>query len=83
MGDTTVAYIDKGFADGLSVGHQLDIYEQLTYRDRGSWGQTILLPPEKRGRILVLHTEKNTATVLITQSIKELGPGALLGTLGP
>jgi len=81
MGDTFIAYIDRGSRDGLAPGQQLGVYEQHRQRLEGKERQTVMLPPVDQGKVLVLHTEETTATVLITDSLKELMPGALVGTL--
>ena len=77
FGDSTIAFINKGIEHGINVGQFYSVF----YQDRhgldftGSLEQKKeLLTPIDFGTILVLHTEKNTSTVLVTNSIKDLYP---------
>jgi hypothetical protein len=75
IGDDTVAFIDKGEDDGVLRGQKYTIFRQ----SKGLMGRNkkdISFPPYGYGEILVLHTEPNTATVLITQATEDILPGA-------
>jgi len=76
MATNTVAFINKGQADGVEKGQSYNIY----YQPRGKIGQKkkqdILLTPMAYGSLLVLHTELTTSTVIITGSEKTVYPGA-------
>lgn len=77
FGDSTIAFINKGLDQGIKVGQFYSVF----YQERhgidfsGSFEQKRkLLTPIDFGTVLVLHTEKNTSTVLVTNSIKDLYP---------
>ena len=69
-----VVFIDKGEVDGVRAGQAYDIYvqEEETFRDRDRDTRHLLPPPVVIGRILILHTEKTTATVLITSASRDV-----------
>lgn len=69
-----VVFIDKGEFDGVRAGQAYDIYvqEEETFRDRDRDTKHLLPPPVVIGRILILHTEKTTATVLITSASRDV-----------
>ena len=68
-----VAFIDRGQNHGIERGQSFSIYQQkqaLTNpEDRKS---LVTLPPIEIGTLLVLRAEPETATVLITKSVKDL-----------
>lgn len=75
FGQHFIAFINKGNADGIQPGQTYSIYEEETGRiKRGLFGKKSSKPetlmPIDFGSLVVLHTEKNTSTVLITQSDK-------------
>jgi hypothetical protein len=80
MGEFSIAFIDKGSQDGVMEGQQFCVYNQdqlkLNARDK----EMTALPPEKVGTLLVLHTEQNTATVLVLASSAEFSPGTKFTT---
>jgi hypothetical protein len=80
MGEFSIAFIDKGRRDGVADGQQFRVYNQqrqkLTPKDR----EATLLPPEEVATLLVLHTEENTATVVVLASDKEFTPGTKFTT---
>jgi hypothetical protein len=75
IGDHTVAFIDKGDQDGVEIGQSYSLYyqekEKLNKKSKGE----VLLTPNILGSLLVLHTEPNTSTVLITRSDRSIDPG--------
>jgi hypothetical protein len=77
MGDFTVAFIDKGDQDGVKVGQSYNIY----YRDKEKLdAKNVFLTPVVYGSLLVLHTEKSTSTVLITQADQSVHPGTKIAS---
>lgn len=80
LGDTFVAYIDRGTRDGIAPGQQLNIFERISQPIEQPKKGTVMLPPSNLGAAIVLHAEDTTATVLITDSLKELMPGTPVGT---
>ena len=75
IGQDTIAFINKGRDDGIEVGQQYTVlFEVSTDPD---WGPDSpkYLTSEEIGTLLVLHTEDNTATVLITDSKEDLKAG--------
>lgn len=75
------AFIDKGETDGIEIGQYYTILNKI--KDRvisGGKEKTINIPPRKMGSILVLHTEENTATVLIVQSEPNIEDWMPIGT---
>ncbi len=75
MGDHTVAFIDRGNQDGVKIGQAYRIYSQQEGNPGVSGKKTVTLPPVIYGSLLVLHTEKSTSTVLITQAEHSVHPG--------
>ena len=79
MGDFTVAFIDKGNQDGVEVGQSYSIYHQdIEKLD----SKNVPLTPVVYGSLLVLHTEKSTSTVLITQADRSVHPGTKIVSPG-
>ena len=75
------AFIDKGEIDGIEIGQYYTILNKI--KDRlisGGKEKTINIPPRKMGSIIVLHTEENTATVLILQSEPNIEDWMPIGT---
>ncbi|QTA92782.1 hypothetical protein [Desulfonema magnum] len=76
LGQHSVAFIDKGKKDGVVPGQQYSIYYQENAQFSPRTKEKIRLPPVDFGKVLVLHTEDTTSTVLITQSDKTVYLGA-------
>ena len=76
----TVVFIDKGRKDGIKVGQSYSIYyQEKEYLDpKGK--ESIMLSPVDIGKILVLRTEKATATAIVTYADKAIHPGATIRT---
>ncbi len=66
IGDNTIAFINRGQADGICVGQRFKAYQQETHKLKSSDKAVVELPPVDIGTLLVLHTEPHTATVLVT-----------------
>jgi hypothetical protein len=78
IGSNVTAFIDKGADDNVRNGQQYTIYYQKTAK--GGDGQSMELAPVDVGSLLVLHTEKTTATVFITDANDEIAPGFKIKT---
>ena len=75
-GQFQTAFIDKGERDGVEVGQYYTLYQQNINRVWTTTGvnKFIQMPKEDIGSVLVLHTEDNTATVLLTRTEKSIDP---------
>jgi hypothetical protein len=82
MGDHTVAFIDKGDQDGVKIGQAYNIYYQEKEKLEANSTGDVLLTSIVYGSLLVLHTEKSTSTVLITQSDQSIHPGTKIASPG-
>jgi hypothetical protein len=76
IGDSTIAFIDRGNQDGVMPGQYYSIYYQEKERLDPKNKEYTLLPMVDFGRLFVLRTEQTTSTVLITRSDKSITPGA-------
>ncbi|MFC1826053.1 LysM peptidoglycan-binding domain-containing protein [Thermodesulfobacteriota bacterium] len=76
MGETTVAFIDKGQQDGVKTGQSYSLYYQEKQQINPQDKKSVILPPVVYGTLLILHTEPTTSTVLITDSDQTVYPGA-------
>ncbi len=79
IGNTTIAFIDKGERDGVKPGQFYSIFYQQKHRRPGSF-EDVYLSPVDFGEVLVLHTEETTATVLTTAAEKHIIAGARVRT---
>jgi hypothetical protein len=79
IGDNTRVFIDKGEKDGVMPGQIYNIYYQDAEHIESRWKKT-KLRPVSIGSLLVLHTEKTTATVAITKVTRNISPGSLIQT---
>jgi hypothetical protein len=73
IGSNVTGFIDKGEDDNVRVGQQYTLYYQET--KTGADGQQLTLAPVDVGSFLVLHTEKTTSTVFVTEARGEISPG--------
>ena len=80
IGDMTVAFIDKGKVDKIQEGQIYNIFYQEKENVKKKGEKSVILTPVEIGRLIVLHTEQETATVLITQTDRSATPNALIHT---
>ncbi|MGD8889595.1 MAG: LysM domain-containing protein [Desulfobacterales bacterium] len=73
--ETSIAFIDKGEKDGVKPGQLYWIFKQEKYRINPEQKSDVTLTPVLLGELLVLHTERTTSTVMITDSIKAIQAG--------
>ena len=80
IGDMSLAFIDKGKVDNIQEGQIYNIFYQEKEKVKMQAKDSVILTPVDFGRLVVLHTEQETATVLITQTDKSAYPDALIHT---
>ncbi len=80
IGDMTLAFIDKGKTDKVKEGQIYNIYYQEKEKVKMQGKESVILTPVEYGQLIVLHTEQETATVLVTQTDKSAYPDALIHT---
>jgi LysM repeat protein len=80
FGESDIAFIDKGEQDGVRTGQLYWIFKQEKYHINPEDKNATTLTPVLLGELLVLHTEKATATVMITDSLRAIKPGAQIIT---
>jgi len=80
IGDLTLAFIDKGEVDQIQEGQVYTIYYQEREDLNVNGKKSVILTPVDIGQLIVLHTEQETATVLITQIDQSAHPGTLIRT---
>ncbi len=71
-----IAFLDRGENDGVKTGQYYNVYSQERRKTNPKMKEGVLLPPIEYAKLLVVHTEKTTATVLVTQSDRSIAPGA-------
>ncbi|MBC8200265.1 MAG: LysM peptidoglycan-binding domain-containing protein [Desulfobacterales bacterium] len=76
IGDSAIAFIDRGNQDGVMPGQYYSIYYQEKKRLDPKSKKYTLLSIVDFGTLFVLRTEQTTSTVLITRSDKSITPGA-------
>jgi len=81
LGEGHLIFIDKGKKDGLEMGNMLTVYkrtEGIGLKEE----ELKKLPYEMVGEIVILKTEENAATAVITKSLVEIEKGDLVSTGG-
>lgn len=76
FGESAIAFIDKGEQEGVRPGQLYWIYKQEKFKINPKDKNETTLTPVLLGELLVLHTEKTTATVMITDSRMAIHPGS-------
>ncbi len=71
IGDDTVAFIDKGSNDGVKKGQ----FYRVFYNEKNKIKKEVFLTPINYGTIIILHTEENNSTILVTQADRAIKPG--------
>jgi hypothetical protein len=74
-GEYMLAFIDKGYADNIKVGQQYSVYRQEKTVLENNKISEKQLPPSDFGTFLVLHTEQNTSTVVVTDADTNINAG--------
>jgi hypothetical protein len=81
MGEAQTAFMDRGEADGVAVGQMYSVYYQEKSKKHPRTGAMLNFPRIAIGDLLVVHTEKTTATVLVIRSERALMPWDRLQSL--
>jgi hypothetical protein len=79
IGTGMIAFIDKGEVDHIRNGQQYTIYYQETKKNVGG-EKSMTLAPVEVGSLVVVHTEKTTSTVFISDSSGKITPGQKIKT---
>lgn len=79
LGNLVIGFIDKGTDDQIVPGQIYTIYYQETV-PLGAGKKEVTLNPVDIGSLLVLRTEKNTSTVVITDNSRKITPGQPIRT---
>ena len=80
FGENAIAFIDKGEQEGVKPGQLYWIFKQEQYRINPDDKYDVTLTPVLLGELLVLHTEKTTATVMVTDSRNAIHAGDKIAT---
>ena len=80
FGENAIAFIDKGEQEGVKPGQLYWIFKQQQYRINPDDKYDVTLTPVLLGELIVLQTEKTTATVMITDSRNIIRAGAKIAT---
>ena len=80
FGENAIAFIDKGEQEGVKPGQLYWIFKQQQYRINPDDKYDVTLTPVLLGELIVLQTEKTTATVMITDSRNAIHAGANIAT---
>jgi hypothetical protein len=80
FGENAIAFIDKGEQEGVTPGQLYWIFKQEKYRINPEEKNEVTLTPVILGELLVIHTEKTTATVMITDSRNAIQAGAQIAS---
>jgi hypothetical protein len=76
IGDNVLAFINRGENDGVAPGQRYSIYFQASDRVDPRNRAEKQLNRVVFGELLVVHTEKTTATVFITKAEDNIKPGS-------
>ena len=74
-GENDIVYIDRGSNEGVQAGNTFVIYKDRKPVEDPATGDTLQLPKEILGKLLVIKVQGNTATAIITKSVKEINLG--------
>jgi hypothetical protein len=74
LGEGQTAFMDRGLDDGVKVGQVYSVYYQEKNKKHPKTQELLVFPKIDIGNLLVIHTEKTTATVLVITSERALMP---------
>ncbi len=74
-GENDVVYIDRGSDEGVQAGNTFVIYKDRKPVEDPATHEMLNLPKEILGKLLVIKVQGNTATAIITKSVKEINRG--------
>lgn len=76
MGEDTVIFIDRGEKDGVMPGQEYAIYQQRREKAGLYTNRETVYPALEYGKFVVLRTEADTSTAVITEVQATVQPGA-------
>jgi LysM domain len=76
IGTNFVAFIDKGENDGIQPGQQYRVFETQSFKVGNDDKNKTSVTDIDFATILVLFTQPTTSTILVTNSKKNISPGA-------
>ena len=78
INDHRIAFINRGSRDGIKPGNIYSIVKSQA--DQSFFGNKdeALLPPLFAGTLIVLHTEENSATIMVLSSTRDIHPGDMV-----
>jgi len=74
-GENDIVYIDRGSNDGVQVGNTFVIYKDRKPVEDPVTHKMLNLPKEILGKLLIIKVQTNTATAIITKSVREISIG--------
>lgn len=83
IGDLTLAFINKGQNHNVMPGQIYNIFYQEKEELKLENKKSVILTPVDFGQLIVLHTEQETSTALITQLDQSAYPDTLIRTPPP
>lgn len=76
-----IIYIDKGAKDGLNPGNTLRVYRKNEFVKDPVKGRMVELPEKELGEIIVIETNANISTCVITKSLGSIFKGDRVDTI--
>jgi hypothetical protein len=73
-----IVFMDVGKAQGVNPGDVFAIYRPSLPVINPSTGETVRIPPERRGEATVLRVTETTSTAVISESSNDSSPGDLV-----
>jgi hypothetical protein len=78
INDRRIAFINKGRQDNVLPGQVYTIYQSQTEKSFFGTKDKISIAPLLAGRLIVLHSEKISATVMVVSSRQGIHPGDMV-----
>lgn len=74
-GENDIVYVDRGSNEGVQVGNTFVIYKDRKPVEDPVTHRMLNLPKEILGKLLIIKVQADTATAIITKSVKEISIG--------
>ena len=78
VNDYRIAFINKGKTDHIKPGQIYSILQSQNEKSMFDGKDAITLTPLKSGKLIVLHTEDTSATVMVLSSKRDIHPGDIV-----
>ncbi len=78
VNDQRIAFINKGANDNVYPGQIYSILQVQENRSVHDTDDVVLLDPLDSGRLIILHTEADSSTVMVLSSKRDIHPGDLV-----